>query len=107
MLVCIQVSLNLDVEKMLPDLISRKFIQRQETVFPNKKKNICSKVFQDDNTLKRIGKAVIEKGYEVGRIRLHGNMGASDKLKIRSKLQGLRLVVHYGMKDTFTDDKKW
>ena len=63
-------SLNLDVEKMLPDIISRKFIQRQETVLPNKRKNICSKIFQDDNTLKRIAKAVIEKGNEV----LHNNI---------------------------------
>ena len=60
-----QVTLNLDVEKMLPDFLRRKVIRRMETVYPNQKKNILSKVFQDDNTLKRIAKAIVEKGNEV------------------------------------------
>ena len=60
-----QVTLNLDVEKMLPDILRRKVIKRSETVFPNQKKNIFSKIFQDDNTLKRIARSVVEKGNEV------------------------------------------
>ena len=62
-----QVTLNLDVEKMLPDFLRRKVIKRSETVFPNQKKNILAMIFQDDNTLKRIAKAVVEKGHEVKR----------------------------------------
>ena len=40
-------------------------MRRQESVHPNAKKNIFSKIYHDDNTLKIIAKNVIEKGNEV------------------------------------------
>ena len=45
-----QVTLNLEVEKMLPDFMKRRVLVKQETLFPNKKKSIFSKVLNDDNT---------------------------------------------------------
>ena len=45
-----QVNLNLEVEKMLPDFVKRRVLVKQETLFPNKKKSIFSKVLNDDNT---------------------------------------------------------
>ena len=45
-----QVTLNLEVEKMLPDFMRRRVLVKQETLFPNKKKSIFSKVLNDDNT---------------------------------------------------------
>ena len=59
-----QVSLNLDVEKMLPDFLRRRFIIRQENLFPNIKRNILSKILKDDNTVKRIARDVVEGGGE-------------------------------------------
>ena len=43
-------NLNLEVEKMLPDFIRRRVLVKEETLFPNKKKSIFSKVLNDDNT---------------------------------------------------------
>lgn len=60
-----QVSLNLDVEKLLPDFIRRRMVIRQETVYPNVKKNILAKIFYDDNTLRRIARTVAEEENEV------------------------------------------
>ena len=45
-----QVTLNLEVEKMMPDFMRRRVLVKQETLFPNKKKSIFSKVLNDDNT---------------------------------------------------------
>eukprot|EP00095_Tigriopus_kingsejongensis_P005747 maker-scaffold28_size608977-snap-gene-2.12 protein:Tk05747 transcript:maker-scaffold28_size608977-snap-gene-2.12-mRNA-1 annotation:"transient receptor potential cation channel subfamily a member 1-like protein" len=59
-----QVTLNLDVEKILPSFIRRRFIVAQETVLPNMRKSFVAKVFQDDNTLKRIAFTVVAKGNE-------------------------------------------
>jgi len=61
-----QVTLNLDVEKLLPESLRRRFIVRQETVLPNKGNSLLAKILSDDNTLKRIARAVIEHGNEVG-----------------------------------------
>ena len=63
-----QVTLNLDVERILPDFVRRRFIVRQETVLPNQSKSIFAKVFQDDNTLKRIAHTVVAKGNEVSAV---------------------------------------
>ncbi len=60
-----QVELNLDVEKMLPGFIRRKFTIRRETVHPNGGGGIVSKMLNDDTTLRRISLAVIEHGSEV------------------------------------------
>ena len=57
--------MNLDVEKMLPDFIRRKFIIRKESVRPNEKRNAILKFFLDDTTLKRIASAVVADGNEV------------------------------------------
>jgi hypothetical protein len=54
-----QVDLNLDVERMLPDFIRRRFIVKQETLYPNRKRGILSKILHDDNTLSKITKGVI------------------------------------------------
>eukprot|EP00094_Tigriopus_californicus_P006606 TCALIF_06362-PA protein Name:"Similar to trpa-1 Transient receptor potential cation channel subfamily A member 1 homolog (Caenorhabditis elegans)" AED:0.12 eAED:0.12 QI:8/0.6/0.31/0.93/1/1/16/267/1355 len=59
-----QVTLNLDVEKILPEFIRRRFIVRQEVVLPNQNKSIFAKIFHDDNTLKRIAFTVVAKGNE-------------------------------------------
>ena len=58
-------NLNLDVEKMLPDFIRRRFIIRKESVRPNEKRNAILKFFLDDTTLKRIATAIIADGNEV------------------------------------------
>ena len=59
-----QVSLNLDVEKVLPDFLKRRFFIREESVYPNKSRNIFSKFLKDDSTLQRISKAVVAGGNE-------------------------------------------
>ena len=57
--------MNLDVEKMLPDFIRRRFIIKKESLKPNEKRNTISKFFLDDTTLKRISNAVVADGNEV------------------------------------------
>ena len=61
----IQVNLNLDVEKLLPDFIRRRIIIRKESVRPNEKRNPILKFLLDDTTLKRIASAVVVEGNEV------------------------------------------
>ncbi len=55
----------MDVEKMLPDYFRRRFTVREETVYPNKKTGLMSKLLTDQTTLRRIALAVIEHGSEV------------------------------------------
>ena len=57
--------MNLDVEKMLPDFIRRRFIIKKESLRPNQKRNTILKFFLDDTTLKRISNAVVADGNEV------------------------------------------
>ncbi len=42
-----------------------RFVIRKETVLPNERTSILSRVLHDDNTLKRIAKAVVAHGNEV------------------------------------------
>ncbi len=49
---------------MLPEFLRRKVFLRQETVYPNQKKSIISKVFNDDNNLKKIARTVKTEGME-------------------------------------------
>jgi hypothetical protein len=60
----LKVNLNLDVEKMIPAFIRRKIYKKQETVYPNQKTSLFTKVFNDDNTLKKIASAVKSEGME-------------------------------------------
>jgi hypothetical protein len=60
-----QVNLNLDVEKKLPEWLRRKIIVRGETIYPNKRRNILAKFFYDDYTLQRITRNVKEKKSQV------------------------------------------
>ncbi len=62
-----QVELNLDVEKMLPPFIRRKFTIRRESVFPNSGGGLVSRILNDDTTLRRISQAVIQHGSEARR----------------------------------------
>ena len=57
--------MNLDVEKILPDFIRRRFIIRKESVRPNEKRNAILKFLKDDTTLKRIANAIVADGNEV------------------------------------------
>ncbi len=61
-----QVTLNLDVEKMLPDVLRRKYIIKSEEVYPNKTKSVLLNVYHDNNTLKRISNEIIAKETDVG-----------------------------------------
>lgn len=54
-----QVTLNLDVERMLPDFIRRRFIVKQQTILPNQKKGgFLAKFLMNDNALNRITKGI-------------------------------------------------
>ena len=57
-----QVTLNLDVERMLPDCIRRRFIVKQQTVYPNEKRGMVTKILREENTLNRITKGVVDDG---------------------------------------------
>ena len=61
-----QVSLNLDVEKVLPDFFRRRLAVREQHIYPNRDKlrNRFSRFFQDSSTLKRISDAVVAGGNE-------------------------------------------
>ena len=60
-----QVDLNLNVEKMLPDFIRRRFIIRQETVWPNRRSKAWTKLLNDANLLTRITKTILAGEKEV------------------------------------------
>ena len=60
-----QVNLNLDVEKMLPDFLRRRFVVRQETVRPNKRSGFLTRFLNDANLLTRITKTVLADESEV------------------------------------------
>ena len=55
-----QVTLILDVERILPDFIRRRFIVKEQTVYPNEKRSIVSTIFKEGNTLNRITKGVVQ-----------------------------------------------
>ncbi len=61
-----QVELNLDVEKLLPEWIRRRFMVKEETVYPNKRIGILSRILNDNSTLNQLAQAVVAKGHEVG-----------------------------------------
>ena len=63
-----QVNLTLDVERMLPDFLKKKFILRQQTVWPNKRFGIWTRFLNDANLLTRITKSVLEGEREVSRL---------------------------------------
>jgi len=55
-----QVTLILDVERILPDCIRRRFILKQQTIYPNEKRGIFTNIFAEGNTLTRITKGVLQ-----------------------------------------------
>jgi transient receptor potential cation channel subfamily A protein 1 len=64
-----QVQLNMDVEKRLPEWMRRKLMVKGEKVFPNKnkRKNIAMKILYDDFTLQKITRNFVNKKSEVRR----------------------------------------
>ena len=60
-----QVNLVLDVEKLMPDFLRRKFMVQQETVLPNKRLGVLSSILNDNGTLNRISLSVVENGNQV------------------------------------------
>ncbi len=60
-----QVKFNLDVERLLPDSIRRRFILKQETLYPNMRTGLLSKLVQDDKLLKMITETVLANRNEV------------------------------------------
>ena len=62
-----QVRLNLDVERMLPTFLHRKYIIRNEEVYPNKPKSMVHNILNDNNNLRRIANAIVAKETDVSR----------------------------------------
>ena len=60
-----QVNLNLDVERMLPDCLRRRFVVRKETVWPNKRFRIWTQLLNDANLLTKITKTILADEQEV------------------------------------------
>ena len=56
-----QVTLILDVERILPDCIRRRFIVKQQTIYPNEKRGIVTNILAEGNTLTRITKGVVQE----------------------------------------------
>ena len=57
-----QVNLNLDMERMLPNFIKRRYIIKEEEVFPNAPKSVLNTYMLSDNdTLQRIVDEVVAK----------------------------------------------
>ena len=54
-----QVGMALDVERMLPDFIRRRFIVRQQSVYPRKKIGLLSIIAGDASSLAKITKGVV------------------------------------------------
>ena len=53
-----QVTLNLDVERMLPDFIRRRFIVKKQTLYPNVRRSCFSGILRDDD-ISEIAKGVL------------------------------------------------
>ena len=61
-----QVNLNLDMERMLPNYIKRRYIIKEEEVFPNAPKSVLNTYMLSDNdTLQRIVDEVVAKQTDV------------------------------------------
>ena len=61
-----QVNLNLDMERMLPNFIKRRYIIKEEEVFPNAPKSVLNTYMLSDNdTLQRIVDEVVAKQTDV------------------------------------------
>ena len=58
------VTLSLDVEMLLPELIRRKIIIRRQTLFPNTMGSIFEKVYKDGHTMQSIKEAVVAMANE-------------------------------------------
>ena len=62
-----QVRLNLDVERMLPTFLHRKYIIRNEEVYPNRPKSMVHNILNDNNNLRRIANSIVAKETDVSR----------------------------------------
>ena len=60
-----QVRLNLDVERMLPTFLHKKYIVKGEKVYPNKPESIFLNILNDNNNLRRIANAIVAKETDV------------------------------------------
>ena len=55
-----QVTLNLDVERMLPDFIRRRFIVKKQTLYPNVRRSCFSGLLRaGDDDISEIAKGVL------------------------------------------------
>ena len=54
-----QVTLNLDVERMLPDFIRRRFIVKKQTLYPNVRRSCFSGILRDEDDISEIAKGVL------------------------------------------------
>ena len=61
-----QVNLNLDMERMLPNFIKRRYIIKEDEVYPNEPKSVLNTYMLSDNdTLQRIVDEVVAKQTDV------------------------------------------
>lgn len=60
-----QVRLNLDVERMLPTFLHKKYIIKGDEVYPNKPKSIFLNILNDNNNLRRIANSIVAKETDV------------------------------------------
>ena len=62
-----QVNLNLDMERMLPNFIKRRYIIKEDEVYPNATKSALLNTYllSDNDTLQRIVDSVVAKQTDV------------------------------------------
>ena len=65
-----QVRLNLDVERMLPTFLHKKYIVKGEKVYPNKPESMFLNILNDNNNLRRIANAIVAKETDVSQFLL-------------------------------------
>ena len=62
-----QVRLNLDVERMLPTFLHKKYIIKGDEVHPNKPQSMFLNIWNDNNNLRRIANSIVAKETDVSR----------------------------------------
>ena len=93
-----QVRLNLDVERMLPTFLHKKYIVKGEKVYPNKPESMFLNILNDNNNLRRIANAIVAKETDVSQFLLkwlgegHKIIQSSFQTEIELILQKLNKV---------------
>ena len=62
-----QVRLNLDVERMLPTFLHKKYIIKGDEVHPNKPQSMFLNIWNDNNNLRRIANSIVAKETDVSK----------------------------------------